>query len=79
MLVAADASAASLCESGLEYNGVEKDFQNGEYGPKLVNDFALSFLERHRNEPFFLYYPMILTHNPFQPTLIVLIGIPGCW
>lgn len=53
---------------GLEYNGVEKDFENGEYGPKLVNDFALSFVERHRNEPFFLYYPMILTHNPFQPT-----------
>lgn len=53
---------------GLEYNGVEKDFSNGEYGPKLVNDFALDFVTRHKSEPFFLYYPMILTHNPFQPT-----------
>ncbi|MCA9033681.1 MAG: sulfatase-like hydrolase/transferase [Planctomycetaceae bacterium] len=53
---------------GLEYNGVEKDFAKGEYGPALVNDFALSFIERHRSEPFFLYYPMILTHDPFQPT-----------
>ncbi len=53
---------------GLEYNGVEKDFKNGEYGPKLVNDFALDFIERHRKAPFMLYYPMILTHNPFQPT-----------
>ncbi len=53
---------------GLEYNGVEKDFANGEYGPKLVNDFAIDFITRHRDKPFFLYYPMILTHNPFQPT-----------
>lgn len=53
---------------GLEYNGIEKDFANGEYGPALVNDFALDFITRHREQPFFLYYPMILTHSPFQPT-----------
>lgn len=53
---------------GLEYNGVEKDFHNGEYGPTLINDFALDFVTRHKEQPFFLYYPMILTHNPFQPT-----------
>ncbi|MDQ3622266.1 MAG: sulfatase-like hydrolase/transferase [Verrucomicrobiota bacterium] len=74
---------------GLEYNGVEKDFGKGEYGPKLVNDFALDFVTRHsraerdsrpkagqrdgaaapgNDKPFFLYYPMILTHDPFQPT-----------
>lgn len=53
---------------GLEYDGQEKDFTNGEYGPQLVNDFALDFITRHKGEPFFLYYPMILTHNPFQPT-----------
>jgi len=53
---------------GLEYNGVARDFQNGEYGPKLVNDFALDFITRHKEGPFFLYYPLMLTHNPFQPT-----------
>ncbi len=53
---------------GLEYNGVEKDFENGEYGPTLINDFALDFITQHREKPFFLYYPMLLTHNPFQPT-----------
>lgn len=53
---------------GLEYNGVEKDFTKGEYGPKLVNDFALDFISRHKDQPFFLYYPMMLTHSPFQPT-----------
>lgn len=53
---------------GLEHNGKEIDFTKGEYGPKLVNDFALDFVSRHKSEPFFLYYPMILTHDPFQPT-----------
>ena len=53
---------------GLEYNGEERNFTNGEYGPKLVNDFALDFITRHKDEPFFLYYPMMLTHAPYQPT-----------
>jgi len=53
---------------GLEYNGVEKNFTQGEYGPTLVNDFALNFITKNKEKPFFLYYPMILTHNPFQPT-----------
>jgi len=53
---------------GLEHNGKELNFTKGEYGPTLVNDFALDFITRHKAEPFFLYYPMILTHDPFQPT-----------
>jgi arylsulfatase A len=53
---------------GLEHNGKELNFTSGEYGPKLVNDFALDFVTRHKDKPFFLYYPMMLTHNPFQPT-----------
>ncbi|MBI5757739.1 MAG: sulfatase-like hydrolase/transferase [Planctomycetales bacterium] len=53
---------------GLELNGEEKNFDNGEYGPKLVNDFALDFVTRPKERPFFLYYPLMLTHDPFQPT-----------
>lgn len=53
---------------GLEINGVEKDFSSGEYGPDLVNDYALDFISRHKDNPFFLYYPMMLTHSPYQPT-----------
>jgi len=53
---------------GLEIDGVERDFSGGAYGPTLVNDFALEFVTRHRDEPFLLYYPMILAHDPFQPT-----------
>ncbi len=54
--------------AGLEYNGVERDFHKGEYGPDLINDFAIEFIERNKTKPFFLYYPMMLTHAPYQPT-----------
>ena len=53
---------------GLEYNGESRDFNEGQYGPDLVNDFAVDFVTRHKDEPFLLYYPMILTHAPYQPT-----------
>lgn len=53
---------------GLERNDVEEDYSQGEYGPDLINAFACDFLSRHRDKPFLLYYPMILTHDPFQPT-----------
>lgn len=54
--------------AGLEVNGVEKDYNQGEYGPDLVNDYALDFISRKKDTPFFLYYPMMLTHDPYQPT-----------
>jgi arylsulfatase A len=53
---------------GLEINGVTNDFSNGEYGPDLVSDYALDFIARHKTKPFLLYYPMMLTHDPYQPT-----------
>ena len=53
---------------GLEINGVEKDFPRGQYGPDIVNDYAIDFVKRHKDKPFFLYYPMMLTHGPYDPT-----------
>ena len=53
---------------GLEINGVEKDCTNGEYGPDLVNAYLLDFITRKKDGPFLIYYPMILTHAPYQPT-----------
>lgn len=35
----------------------------GRFGPDLHQEFALDFLKRHRDRPFFLYYPMVLTHG----------------
>ena len=53
---------------GLEIDGREMDFKNGEFGPDIVSDYACRFIEENKEGPFFLYYPMILTHWPFVPT-----------
>jgi arylsulfatase A len=53
---------------GLEINGKQVDYTDGEYGPDLVNDYGLDFISRKKDEPFCLYYSMMLTHGPFQPT-----------
>ena len=53
---------------GLEIDGKQIDFDNGEYGPDLVVEHVLDFIENNKDKPFFLYYPMMLTHAPFQPT-----------
>jgi arylsulfatase A len=53
---------------GLEINGVPKDYSNGEYGPDVLNGFAIDFIRRHKAQPLFLYYPLTLTHGPYLPT-----------
>lgn len=53
---------------GLEINGVEHDYTHGEYGPDIVNDYAIDFISRKKDAPFFLYYPMMLTHDPYDAT-----------
>lgn len=52
----------------MSINGVRKTFAKGEYGPDICHDFAADFIRRNREKPFLLYYPMILTHGPYQPT-----------
>lgn len=53
---------------GLEINGKERDYTANEYGPDIVNDYALDFIARKKDQPFFLYYPMMLTHSPYDAT-----------
>lgn len=38
------------------------------FGPDNDLDFAFDFIERHKERPFFLYFPMTLVHDPFVPT-----------
>ena len=44
------------------------EHSDGEYGPDISVDFALDFMQRHRAEPMFVYYPMALPHWPMVPT-----------
>ncbi|MEL7497003.1 MAG: sulfatase-like hydrolase/transferase [Planctomycetota bacterium] len=54
----------------LEHNGkvLTKQMNLEKYGPDLMCDFVCDFIERNQNEPFFVYYPMALVHDPFVPT-----------
>ncbi len=36
----------------------------GRYGPDVYTEFLVDFISRNKDEPFFAYYPMCLTHFP---------------
>jgi len=60
----------------LEINGVPVDYNDGEYGPDVCADFICDFIETNTRsassgqepKPFLAYYPMLLTHCPFDAT-----------
>ncbi|CAN5368210.1 sulfatase-like hydrolase/transferase [soil metagenome] len=52
----------------LECDGKLINDEQGKYGPDVINDYALDFIKRHKDQPFMLYYPLMLTHNPYPPT-----------
>jgi len=39
-----------------------------KYGPDLFSDYLIDFMSRNKSNPFFAYYPMALTHGPFNTT-----------
>lgn len=49
-------------------NGKYLPTKSTDYGPDLFTDFAIDFMKRHKDEAFCLYYPMALTHTPWEPT-----------
>jgi arylsulfatase A-like enzyme len=49
-------------------NGKLIEAEKGRYGPDVSVDFILDFLERHKDESSFVYYPMALPHWPMVPT-----------
>ncbi len=52
----------------LNIDGENKQFSPDDYGPEIITDHILKFIEKKRDIPFFVYYPMILVHNPFPTT-----------
>ncbi|MBT8300693.1 MAG: sulfatase-like hydrolase/transferase [Maribacter sp.] len=39
-----------------------------KYGPDIFVDRIASFMDENKENPFLIYYPMVLTHDPFVPT-----------
>ena len=52
----------------IEKNGKIMPELSRKYGPDVFCDFVCDFMARHKDEPFFVYYPMVLVHGPFEPT-----------
>lgn len=48
-------------------NGSRRERYEGKFGPDVSQEFAIDFLRRHRDKPFLLYLPMVLTHGAFYP------------
>ena len=49
-------------------NGKQKELPEGKYLPDLMHDFVMDFITRHKDRPFFLYYPMSHIHGPIVRT-----------
>lgn len=52
----------------IEQNGQLLDTKKYDYGPDVFTNHILDFIERNQKKPFLVYYPMVLTHDPFVPT-----------
>lgn len=49
-------------------NGKLRPNTDAKFGDDLFSDFLIDFMKRHKDQPFFVYYPMALVHEPHVPT-----------
>jgi arylsulfatase A len=49
-------------------NGKKMEGLENAYGPDIFSDFVCDFIGRKSGQPFLVYYPMVLVHDPFVPT-----------
>ncbi|MFN4260198.1 MAG: sulfatase-like hydrolase/transferase [Gemmataceae bacterium] len=52
----------------LDIDGQTKQFPKDVFGPDVVAQYIMDFMEQNQDRPFFVYYPMILVHDPFVKT-----------
>ena len=52
------------------YNKNGKTLVGGDkdYGPDMLHEFAVDFITRRKDRPFFFYYPMVSVHDPILRT-----------
>lgn len=60
--------ASRYAEPRIQSNGTYVKGTKDKYGPDLYVDYINAFIEKNAETPFFVYYPMALTHGPFNPT-----------
>ncbi len=53
-------------EPGLWMDGEFTLAKPEDYGPDFYSARMLEFIDKNKKKPFFIYYPMALTHDPFE-------------
>ncbi len=61
------ASAERFQDAYIFTKDSSKTYQ-GSFGPDVFKNFLIDFMQADRDEPFFAYYPMVLTHPPLVNT-----------
>ncbi|MEW6356873.1 MAG: sulfatase-like hydrolase/transferase [Planctomycetota bacterium] len=64
----AQAKGSRYWDPDFNKNGQPMADTQGKYGPDLLHEFVVDFIERHREQPFFIYYPTPLIHGPILRT-----------
>ena len=52
----------------LDHNGELRQHGADVFGPDVFNDYVQDYIEAHKAGPFFIYYPMVLAHDPWVTT-----------
>ncbi|MCI0699870.1 MAG: sulfatase-like hydrolase/transferase [Planctomycetia bacterium] len=52
----------------LHANGKLLEGLGKKYGPDVFEEYIEDFISRNKDKPFLVYWPMVLTHSPFEPT-----------
>jgi len=63
-----DPSDSRYWSPKIKQNGKWLEGMDDQYGPDVFVEFIFSFIEKYRSDPFFVYFPMALTHGPHIPT-----------
>ena len=61
------ASAERYWDPYVYSNGVSDSYP-GKFGPDVFREFIQNFIRNHQQDPFFVFYPMVLAHTPLVNT-----------
>lgn len=50
------------------YTSMGSKTYDGKFGPDIFTESIIKFIQRQKEAPFFIYYPMVLPHTPFVNT-----------
>ncbi len=52
----------------LSEDGIAKTYCKAAFGPTILNDYVLDFIDKYHNQPFFIHYNPVLAHDPWTTT-----------